>query len=1531
MRISLKLIKVLQCIIAAMLLLPLSGAAQLNGSVFQWTFPVLEPALGMDEFAGSASGAHISPCDINGDGFTDFVRGYRTENPGIGFWINDGGAVPSFTYSGDNPYNISTVGIGERIFVSVVDYDNDGVDDLIVATQSGGIRTYRNTGSTTNPNFSTAFENLSDEMTIYGPHSADLQQFQTLEVADLNGDGLFDLLGSYVFTDVNNTHESFAIVALNQGALGSPYFPTVQTNPYGLDLSSLDVHPFYKSNIKAFDYDEDGDLDLFGMSGAACNVFYIENTGSASSPAFAPLSIQFNINAWYDSDFEPFDIDGDGNLDMLAGQETARVFSIYNVTLGCTVTGACNYDPNATDNDGSCEYTSCAGCMDVTACNYDSTATLTDGSCEFTSCAGCTDQNADNYDPTATIDDGSCFTTVLGCIDEGACNYDLTANTDDGSCEYTSCAGCTDPNASNYDATASIDDGSCLIAGCMIENASNYDPNATIEGPCTVLENCGYSGGLVVEMLKEDYANGPAATDVIIPGLIGITRAVEEGLFNSEYEVSYANDGPLGTEWHFGDINSGEPWGSWRDAVRDQGGLDIDEVPYTLSMRIPSLDLYFEFEFTSWTCCGDGGGFAYTRTFLVDESGCSEIPVVLGCTDANACNFDANANLDDDSCIAPNCSDVAACNYDADSDCINDDFCQYPDNCGNCDGSACIEGCTDASACNYNEFAASDDGSCAFDAASPFINCPEDIVVTTEPGVHQVQVFYDLPEWGGPCEFYEPFVPLEDVKLAVENNYLDWLSNLGDYYEFTYDLSGPGIIDDGGGDMYDDGNIISTNLGSQLPYTNGAIELSNIIGGSYFTMELPGLFVMAAEANGVNEFGIDGDIGADGNGVAEAYSLSSATGGFTGYYKGVCDSNDPSINQLIVIQNPSATQTIDESTEDDTHVLSNIDGVSRIYYLLWAGDDSFGAACYSETEVQGLLDSFAAVVAANPTIMSGASSGGLFSTGTNVVEYFLDADVETASCSFTVTVNTPGCKLEGAFNYDPIANIEDNSLCEVMEDCGGFVGPESVTFTKTDYADPLDAANYDLITSTVALSRGDEEGLFNAISQTSYDGGDVDNTEWHWGTYDQVLYPFTNWIDAVQQSGSGAGDAYPGVMTLHIIDEDLYFEIEFTGWTCCGDGGGFTYTRTYLPEVSACQGVPALIGCTDESASNFDASSNLDDPSLCQYGGCTDGAALNFDCTADLDDGSCQYAGCMDTAADNYNAAAVEDDGSCQYAGCTYTTASNYDATANVDDGSCVFEVLGVQGCTYFDAINYDANATIDDGSCLYEAVPVGGCTDQMADNYDSNADYDDGSCYVLENCSFEGEILVTFTKENNADWTLEANQDRITDNVWITRQNNQGIYNAFDQASYPGNAVGGPSNTEWKLGSSTEPGTYTSWVSAVQNNPAQYCNNDNVMSLHIIDLDLYFDVVWHNFTGSNGGGGFSYTRIFMPELSSCDAVLLNYGCMDDQAMNFDADANVNDPEDCFYGTCPGDFNGDGTINSGDLLVFLGVFGTNCE
>tara|TARA_B100001057_G_C22834037_1_gene944545 strand:+ start:379 stop:2160 length:1782 start_codon:yes stop_codon:yes gene_type:complete len=70
------------------------------------------------------------------------------------------------------------------------------------------------------------------------------------------------------------------------------------------------------------------------------------------------------------------------------------------------------------------------GCTYDFACNYDAEATVDDGSCEVTSCAGCTWSEADNYDPDAFWDDGSCLFTSSGTCAEDI-NNDGQVNTGD--------------------------------------------------------------------------------------------------------------------------------------------------------------------------------------------------------------------------------------------------------------------------------------------------------------------------------------------------------------------------------------------------------------------------------------------------------------------------------------------------------------------------------------------------------------------------------------------------------------------------------------------------------------------------------------------------------------------------------------------------------------------------------------------------------------------------------------------------------------------------------------------------------------------------------------------------------------------------------------------------------------------------------------------------------------------------------------------------------------------------------------------
>ena len=205
--------------------------------------------------------------------------------------------------------------------------------------------------------------------------------------------------------------------------------------------------------------------------------------------------------------------------------------------FGCTAEPACNYNPEATFEDGSCDFTSCLvfGCDDPTACNYDETVDFNDGSCEYAQfpydcngeCVndvdldgvcdelelpGCTDVNACNYSEEATDDAGNCVYPEFGYNCDGLCESDIDL---DGICDALEVAGCQDVEACNYNAEATDSDDSCEyaeeyydcdgvclndadgdgvcdeleVSGCTDEMACNYDETATDDdGSCEYAE-----------------------------------------------------------------------------------------------------------------------------------------------------------------------------------------------------------------------------------------------------------------------------------------------------------------------------------------------------------------------------------------------------------------------------------------------------------------------------------------------------------------------------------------------------------------------------------------------------------------------------------------------------------------------------------------------------------------------------------------------------------------------------------------------------------------------------------------------------------------------------------------------------------------------------------------------------------------------------------------------------------------------------------------------------------------------------------
>ena len=214
-------------------------------------------------------------------------------------------------------------------------------------------------------------------------------------------------------------------------------------------------------------------------------------------------------------------------------------------------------------------------------------------------------------------------------------------------------SGCTGPTAYNYDALANIDDGSCDFP--------------CIDFTLSFLTDC---------WPQESGWNLVSADTVVAQVSTGeYTEEQNEYLFEQCltegcYELTITDsfgDGLAGTEW------------------TDPCEIDGD---------------YFATD-SSGTVLFQMG----VANFGEEQSHFFCLPAVVGCTNEEACNFNPEANTDNGTCEVPG----SPCD-DGDDMTIND---VIGDDCM-CSGEPAVAGCTDEEACNYDAAANVDDGSCYF-------------------------------------------------------------------------------------------------------------------------------------------------------------------------------------------------------------------------------------------------------------------------------------------------------------------------------------------------------------------------------------------------------------------------------------------------------------------------------------------------------------------------------------------------------------------------------------------------------------------------------------------------------------------------------------------------------------------------------------------------------------------------------------------------------------------------------------------------
>ena len=294
--------------------------------------------------------------------------------------------------------------------------------------------------------------------------------------------------------------------------------------------------------------------------------------------------------------------------------------------------------------------------------------------------------------------------------------------------------------------------------------------------------------------------------------------------------------------------------------------------------------------------------------------------------------------------------------------------------------------------------------------------------------------------------------PLEGVLSAIVGQSATILATIPTPSGFTDGNTGTNIVD-GCLDMFDGGNQINTNLATGIAYTNGVVTNSASFGtgGRYFTRVIgsnvcgasPTMFVWAADINGLTSVSISGNNGADGGGSQNTATFNVTANGitYTVLLKRVFGAGDPSINQMFLIPQPnSATQTIGTTTDDSQQNILNLAGVSRFYYLLYAGASG---ALIDDAAATGIAQAF---VNAIPV-----ATGGTYAWSTSETT---PAITVNAPGTYTVTFSLPnGCSATANGVVNTAAPLAPATFSPVApEFCQG--SSVNITATPTGGAPP---------------------------------------------------------------------------------------------------------------------------------------------------------------------------------------------------------------------------------------------------------------------------------------------------------------------------------------------------------------------------------------------------------------------------------------------------------------------------------------------
>jgi len=737
-----------------------------------------------------------------------------------------------------------------------------------------------------------------------------------------------------------------------------------------------------------------------------------------------------------------------------------------------------------------------------------------------------------------------------------------------------------------------------------------------------------------------------------------------------------------------------EPSATVADACDANATWTVEE---TVLVDLPN-DYTIQRVYTASDDCGNEATFTSTITF---------VPIVEGCTDEDACNYNEYANIDDENCF------FALPGYDCDGNCLAD----VNDN-GICDGLE-VAGCTDPTNPGYNPAANVDDGSCLVGGC-----------VNTSACNYNADADYQVP---GSCEFVSCAGCL-NVNACNYDSEATLSNGSCVFAQYGYNCDGECLLDDDGDGICNQFEVAGCTDPTNPAYNPNATDDNGscLQGGCTFFYACN----FDPDADFLNIFACDfttcaGCMDEDACNFDPTATLNTPTicdfpeSSFVDC-DGVCF-NDTDLDGICDEQeipgctDPAASNYSPFATDDNGSCIVEAGGCtlpfacnydpSADYYL--PGSCDFSCLNGMPSNESACTDELACNFGADEPCSYFDAEGQLCATigCTNEAACNFDPDAQINSgCDFSSCL-VFGCTNDNACNFNPEATTNDMT-CDFTS-CNGFGCTDE------------NACNYDA------------DALINDGSCVQVvDGFDCDGN--------CMVDADADGVCDMNEVG-GCTDLGANYYDSNATDND---------GSCIYEGCTSNCACNYDPVASVDDGsceYDCLEGCVYETALNYDASASIDDGS-CQFQGCMDASYSNYnpiatvqtegDCSnepasADLSpDGEVQLEDLLNFLQ-AFGLAGAEVNDLAWANGCYVEPTSDEDLLATVL-GCEGEDCCTVGGCSYPSALNYNPDALIDHGVCLFP-----GCTDSTAFNYDALANVDDNSCVYNACPDFNGDGLI--------------------------------------------------------------------------------------------------------------------------------------------------------------------------------------------